>query len=243
MDQYCIPVNKADYEKNIRGILQTFRDILNGTKENDISLLNYYKGIPINYPATLIGIDNEFVEFGTHPYQAVAIRNDGSTFLKSAHFPREILAEVFYVRVPRQEVSLKNFLYTEVLAENRNYVRVALNEPTDTSVELETRSARGRLVDICLRSAAVDLPRELPIRPGAIARLRLALPMGAGNPELRIDVLGKMAKGTVEGGASRCVFDLQGDAAVEARIARFIGHRQTEIVSEIREAFWAASPT
>lgn len=239
MDQYCNAVDKADYDKNIRKILDVFRKVRSGELENDISFLNYYKGIPINYPATVLGIDNEFVEFETHAYQAVAIRNDRSTFVKSSHFPQEILAEVFFIEVAKREVSLKNFLYTHVLAEHRNYVRVSLNPARRIEVDHAHQQIRGLLVDVCLKSAAVDLPRATVARPGTISRLHLMLPMGAGNPDIEIDVLAKVSKTSVEDGANRCVFDLQGDSAVEARIARFIGHRQTEIVAEIREAYWA----
>ncbi|HEY3489285.1 MAG TPA: hypothetical protein VGK27_04065 [Candidatus Deferrimicrobiaceae bacterium] len=239
MDQYCNPVDKADYGRNIQDILDVFRKIHAGEIENDLSLLNYYKGIPINYPASVLGIDHEFVEFETHAYQAVAIDCDKSTFIKSGHFRHEILAEAFYVRVPEREVSLKNFLYTKVLAENRNFVRVALQEKREIEVDYAGRLIRGNLVDICLKSAAIDLPRDCPVRPGTISRLRLTLPMGPDTPDLALDVLASASKSWPEGDLSRCVFDLQGDSVGEGRIARFIGHRQTEIVAEIREAFWA----
>jgi hypothetical protein len=239
MDEYCNPVDKADYGRNIREILDVFRRILAGEIENDISMLNYYKGIPINYPATILGIDNEFVEFETHAYQAIAIRNDRSTFIKSSHFRQEMLAEVFYVKVPSREVSLKNFLFTQVLAENRNYVRVALQRAREIEVDYAHQQMKGNLVDVCLKSAAVDLAPGFFLRPGTISRLHMSLPMGPGNPDTLLDVLARASKATPGRNATRCIFELQGDAAFEARIARFIGHRQTEIVNEIREAFWA----
>ncbi len=239
MNEYCNPVDKADYGGSIREILDVFRRIMSGEIDNDISMLNYYKGIPINYPAEILGIDNEFVEFRTHAYQTIAIRQDKSTFIKSGHFPKEILAEVFYVKVPSREVSLKNFLYTQVLAENRNYVRVALQQARATEIDYAHQQIQGNLVDVCLKSAAVDLPAGFIVRPGTISRLHITLPMGAGNPDLSFEVLAKVSKSTAGRNLTRCVFDLQGDVAFEARIARFIGHRQTEIVNEIREAFWA----
>jgi hypothetical protein len=239
MDEYCNPVDKAGYGRSIREILDVFRRIRAGEIENDLSMLNYYKGIPINYPATVLGIDNEFVEFETHAYQAVAIRNDGSTFLKSSHFRQEILAEVFYVKVTSREVSLKNFLYTQVLAENRNYVRVALQKARDIEIDYAHQQIKGKLIDVCLKSAAVDLAPGFFVRPGTVSRLHIVLPMGPGNPDLDLDALAVVAKAKHGREATRCIFDLQGDVAVEARIARFIGHRQTEIVNEIREAYWA----
>jgi hypothetical protein len=240
MDEYCKPVDKAAYARGIREILDIFRRIRAGELENDLSMLNYYKGIPINYPASILEIDREFVEFETHAYQAVAIRNDRSTFIKSAHFPQDLLAEVFYVKVPAREVSLKNFLYTQVLAENRSYVRVALQKAREIEIDYEHSTIRGQLVDVNMKSAAIDLSPGTFVRPGTVSRLHILLPMGAGAPELELDVLGMASKSVPSRGGTRCVFDLQADIADEARIARFIGHRQTEIVAEIREAFWSA---
>ena len=240
MDEYCRPVDKADYGGSIREILDVFRRIRAGELDNDISMLNYYKGIPINYPASILDIDNEFVEFETHAYQAVAIRHDQSTFIKSHHLRQEILAEVFFVKLPACEVSLKNFLYTQVFAENRNYVRVALPKSREIEIDYAHQQVKGQLVDVCLKSAAVDLPPGLVVREGTVSRLHILLPMGSGNPELALDVHA-MASKTIPGkNGNRCVFDLQSDVAAEGRIARFIGHRQTEIVAEIREAVWAA---
>ncbi len=239
MDEYCNPVDKAAYGASIREILDVFRRILAGELDNDISMLNYYKGIPINYPATILGIDNEFVEFETHAYQTIAIGHDKSTFIKSSHFRQEILAETFYVKIPSREVSLKNFLFTKVLAENRNYVRVALQQARTIEVDYAHQQLKGNLVDVCLKSAAVDLPPGFVLRPGTFSRIHMMLPMGTGNPDLSIDVPARASKATAGRNATRCIFDLQGDLPDEARIARFIGHRQTEIVNEIREAFWA----
>jgi hypothetical protein len=239
MDEYCRPVDKSDYGLNIQRIIETFRKIAAGELAGDISLLNYYKGIPINYPATILSIDKEFVEFATHPYQAIAILSDRSTFVKSSHFRHDLLAETFYVKVPEAEVSLKNFLFTRVLAEDRNYVRVALPEQRPVEVGFERNVLEGQLLDICLKSAAILLPPDAPISAGAIARLRLSLPMGEGNEEVSLQVLAKASLSTRLPDAARWVFDLQGDSTVEGRIARFIGHRQSEIVREIRETFWA----
>jgi hypothetical protein len=239
MDEYCRPVDKGEYEKHIRDILDVFRRVRSGELDNDISMLNYYKGIPIGYPATILDIDRDFVEFETHAYQAIAIRNDNSTFLKSRHLRHDLLAEVFYIKVPAREVSLKNFLYTRVLAENRNYVRVALQKPREIDVDYAHQQMTGRLVDVCMKSAAVDLAADFHMRPGTVSRLHMTLPMGIGEPELPIDVLATVSKAIAGPDSVRCIFDLQGDAGNDSRIARFIGHRQTEIVAEIREAIWA----
>lgn len=238
MYEYCGPVDRAAYGMHIREILDVFRRVREGEIENDISLLNYYKGVPINYPATILDIDREFVEFDTHAYQAVAIRNDRSAFIKSRHFPHDLLAEAFYVKVASHEVSLKNFLYTRVLAEGRNYVRVALQSPREIEIDYSHLQIKGRLLDICQKSAAVDLAAGFRVRPGTVSRLRMMLPMGAGAPDLPVDVLATVSKATPGADALRCVFDLQCDTGNDARIARFIGHRQTEIVAEIREAIW-----
>jgi hypothetical protein len=239
MYEYCGPVDRAEYGLHIREILEVFRRVRAGELENDISLLNYYKGVPINYPAKVLDIDREFVEFETHAYQAVAIRNDRSAFIKSAHLRHDLVAEAFYVKVPTCEVSLKNFLYTRILAENRNYVRVALQAPRLIDIDYAHLQITGRLLDICQKSAAVDLASGFRVRPGTVSRLRMALPMGPGGPDMPIDVLATVSKAIPGPDALRCVFDLQCDVANDGRIARFIGHRQTEIVAEIREAIWA----
>jgi hypothetical protein len=48
-----------------------------------VTLLNTYRGFPINYPAYVIAVDRGMVGLNVHPHQAVCMALEGKTHLQS----------------------------------------------------------------------------------------------------------------------------------------------------------------
>jgi hypothetical protein len=97
------------------------------SENQEIRLVNVYKGIPISYPATILEISSDTMHIKTSRIQVVCLYRDRETYIQS-EYPRNIHARVKDVNLVLSEVILHQFDYVNVLGTRTN-VRV---EPGET---------------------------------------------------------------------------------------------------------------
>src|SRR5512138_524782 len=89
----------VDVHKDEKAILDVLTGILNGDLSNDLRVLNYYKEIPVSYDAEIVHIDDDLVEMRVHQHQAVVMYVEKITFLKSSHFPHDVVAKIYKANI------------------------------------------------------------------------------------------------------------------------------------------------
>jgi hypothetical protein len=227
---------KSSLDEDRTAIIAGFQDIIKRGLRPAFRLVNYYKGLPISYPATIVEMANGTLELDVHQQQAVAIDRTRRVFIKCDYFDAPILAEVQNANVRRMTASLRNFTFVEIMAERRDALRLELDPPTEAEISCELVKLSGKLSDLSLGGFSIRPAERCPIEKGVEVRLRVMIPNLLQNTLTGIDTLACHVETIKETNYDICRFSFQGDTQSEAAISRFIFQRQVELIREIKEA-------
>ncbi|MBI2353782.1 MAG: PilZ domain-containing protein [Deltaproteobacteria bacterium] len=222
------------YDDDQTRILACFRELLKQGKTR-VSLINYYKGLPISYPATIAVVDRDVLDLDIHPQQAVAINKDRYAFIRCPAFSHVVGAHVHYVNVRKQAATLKGFFFAELMAERRNAIRLELDPPTEAVFELQGESLQGRLVDLSMSGAAVRFEQPPSFEDGFETMLQFMLPNIIQNTLAKVKAPARHLGTTELDGAYLLKFSIAPDKALEQQISHYIFQRQVEIIRELKE--------
>ena len=196
-------------------ILKTFSEMATGRLKCDLRLLNYYQEIPVSYGATIRAVDNDSVELSVHEHQAVLIKRDNSTLIKSRHFPKELGVHSYaaYTNIAKNIVVLDNFAFAQIRAERREAVRVKINGPIPVIISSEDLTIDGTLACISGNGIAVQYLEALPLNSGQLSHLTFDL------LEISLVVKGSFVRTeTTETAGTIHVFRLEPDKAADKLI-------------------------
>lgn len=211
-----------------------FRDIIKDGLRVQLKLVNYFKGLPISYPATPIEMTGSVLELDVHPQQAVALEQTGCAFIKCSYFDRPMLADVKDADVRRMMATLSNFRFVEILAEQRVSLRLKLEPPCDAQIIGDGEPVDGKVLDISLGGASIRPSRPSFLREGKETQLKVMVPnlLQGGDTELEVKAT-VVAIGRDDGEV--CRFSFESDPHVEGVISRFIFQRQVDLIRELKE--------
>jgi hypothetical protein len=237
MDSHsCHAKIKKSVDDDRATIVAGFQDIIKRGIRTRFRLLNYYKGLPISYPATIVELNNGILELDVHQQQTVAIERTKLVFIKCDYFDSAILAEVQSADIRRMTASLRNFKFVEIMAERRDALRLELETPTEAEISHDTTKLSGRLFDISLGGFSIRTDERCPVGKDEDVRLRVMIPNLLQNTLTGVETNACHLETTNEGNDFICRFSFQADAQSETTISRFIFQRQVEIIREIKEA-------
>ncbi len=220
---------------SLEEILGSFRRLLAAPPPREFTLLNFYKGVRIEYPAEVVGVSEAFVIARVHPVQEAAIRVIGRTFAKGERFPCEVLADAKAPDPPDGTARLFVLRHVAILADRREFLRVQFSPPPKADVIHKGSRFDGRLLDVSPRSAAVLMSANMPLKDGYRARIRASVgAFGEGAP-IPLDAEGDVVRIAEEGGLRRVVFALLPDPRVEHTVSGIVARRQMEILREMKE--------
>lgn len=223
-------------EADTASIINVFSEIDAGHLKCDISLLNYYNEVPVNYSATISAIDNDSLELSVHGCQAVVIKLDNSTLIKSKHFPKELGVHCYaaYVSVPKKTVILHNFAYAQIRAERREAVRVSINKPIQVNFSYNNVSINGTMVDISRAGVSVYSTEV----PAIDTDQSIVLFFNIMNTLLT--VRGSFVRTAKSESYDQIyIFQIKPDMKFETVISQFIYQRQIEIIQDLKDALVA----
>lgn len=205
----------------------------NGLK---VSLTNYYMGLPITYPATILGVERGNLDLDVSPQQAVAIATDHYTLIRSDVFPFPVVAHVQYINVKKHAASLNKLCYVEVLAEQRTAVRLNLEPPIRATIQFEDLNVIGDLVDISTLGLAMLVDEYVDLASGTEMTVKFMLP----DPVLQKHTLVKVPAtlvGIAENASPyRYKFRIAPEKHHEQLISRFSFQRQVEIIRGLKDS-------
>lgn len=201
-----------------------------------VTITNYFNGLPITYPATILGVERGNVDLDVNPQQAVAISSDHYTLIRSKLFKFPIAAHVQYVNIKKHVVSLNKLCFVEVLAEKRAAVRLNLEPPVRATLQYEDQDITCFLVDISTQGVAVTRDDFVMLEPGAEMSIKFMLP----DPILLKQTLIKVPATLVDivGNSSpyRYRFKIFPEKHQEQLISRYSFQRQVEIIRALKDA-------
>lgn len=203
--------------------------IQKGTLKNDLRLLNFYREVPVSYGAEVLTVEPDTAELLVHQVQAVVIDQERLTILKSAHFPRDVIARANYVSVEKSRVLVSQPSYAVVRADRRMSVRVELESSVCVSFYGQDEPVEGKLHDMSLTGISIRVPSDPGIDLSEKGELMVTLPAGT------ITVPASLLKVIQIQDGCRLVFEIEPDRTAELSISKFIFQRQVEIIKELKE--------
>lgn len=215
-------------QKDEAAILEVLTAIKGKKLSNDLTLLNYFKEIPISFPASLDYIDSHSVELTVHPSQAVAMLDQKMTFVKSAHLPHGVVAKVQKVRLDTKQALIARLSYANIRSERRESVRVKVVAEHNVIFRGDSFSFGGTLHDISLTGLSF-VTSQCPQIDDEIEGEATIFLSGA-----TVNVPAKLLRIIDEEMGKKYILKLDPNPRAENSIGQFIFKQQSEIIKELK---------
>jgi hypothetical protein len=218
-----------DIHKDEKAIIDVLKGIFSGELKNDLRILNYYKEIPVSYGATISHIDEDLVEMLVHQHQAVVMYVEKTAFLKSDHFPHDVLANVYKANINKCIGLFHNFSYAQIRAERRRFVRVQIVDPVKVNFRRIDKNFDGQMIDVSIGGLSLETSEKIDIDIDTAGILTAELPTG------KLEMPGRLLKiASLEKGYCY-IFEIEASPRIETAISQFIFQKQVEIIRELKD--------
>jgi len=212
--------------------------ILKANPKRVLYLINYYKGLPLSYPATIAAIERDTIDLDVKAEQALTIEQSRSAFIRSSLFKHDVFAQALYVNVKKQAASFVKFSYVEIMAERRNFIRLALEPNPDTVIATPLGIIEGNLCDISLSGLNISIHHSCPLTINTEASIKFMLRQIEQNPDLQVGVPARLIAVKDDYPPYSCKFSICPDKYLERQLSHYIFQRQIEIIREIKDRIW-----
>ncbi len=219
----------ADLKKDESAILETLSAVMEDRIANDLKLLNYFREVPINFGAAIDQIDRGMVEMTVHQLQAVLMREQKETFLRSSHFEHDVIARVMRADSDRNFAFLSHFSYVEIFADRRAHVRVEVSENIAAIFSAGELRLQGMIRDISIGGMAFTTQEQQGFEENIKGKIGFSL---RGNKLEFPAILMRMEDDTPE---KRFIVRYTPDNKSEEIISHFVFQTQSEIIRELKE--------
>lgn len=226
---------QTNFDDDQADILKTFLEKAVSKQAAKVTLINYHKGLPIMYPATVIAVERGTLDLDVHPQQAVVINDGRYTLIRSKLFPFAIAAHVQYVNIKKHAVSLNRLCYVEILAEKRNAVRLELDPPVQASIMHENQEIVGTLIDISVHGLAMKLDHYVQLETGADASIHFMLPELVLQKHILTVVPATLVAIDEPAPPYLARFKISPDKHQEQLLSRYVFQRQVEVIHGLKE--------
>lgn len=226
----------TNFDDDQEAILKSLLASIKSKDGSKVTLTNYYRGLPITYPATIVGVEHGNVDLDVNPQQAIAIASDHYTLLRSNSLQYPVVAHVQYVNVRKSAVSLNKLGYVDVLAEQRAAVRLDLDPPVRATILHDGREIAGQLVNISTQGLAMTVEEYTSMEKGTETTIRFMLPDNVLMKQTLIKLSAEFVAVSEEGSPYRYRFKISPEKHHEQLISRYGFQRQVEIIKVLKDA-------
>jgi hypothetical protein len=210
--------------------------ILKANPKKTLKLINYYKGLPLYYPATIVSIDRGTLDLDIKAEQAFAIEKSRSVFIRSPLFKYDVFAQAQFVNIKKRAVSLVKFSYVEIMAERRNFIRVAPESQPITTITSPMGLIDGHLYDISLSGFNIVIQHSVPLDIDSEVSTGFKLKNIEQGLNFAVNVPARLINITGDKLPRSYKFTFNPDKSLERQLSQYIFQRQIEIIKEIKEA-------
>lgn len=198
-----------------------------------VRLLNYYKEVPISGTANSIRFEDNRIFCRTNETQARAISLSSNTIANFTSLPHDIHAAARYDD-ETMEVVLSDFSVVNVLASQRESIRVRMHIPHSVVIEVGPHRIKGRIQDLSLVGCAIVITNGERLGDFSYMNIQLDVPLKAGKEPVSVRVAAKLTKVFRDNALSTCIFLFDHDKSSEDQIGKIVAMRQMEIIRELK---------
>ena len=209
--------------------------ILQAHQKKPLKLINYYKGIPLSYPATIVSINKGIVDLDVHEMQAFTIEKTHSAFIRSPLFKHDLFAQSQYVNIAKKAATFVKFSYVEIMAERRSFVRVGVEGRLAVTITTPQGLVEGVLADVSLSGIGVLIDHTCPLEAGADTTVQFTLRSPETGQAIPASIAAVMVSVSGERPPYSYRFNFTLEKLLERQISQYIFQRQVEIIREVKE--------
>lgn len=225
-------VTVKDGKSDSEAIVKVFGEIAAGKLKSDIRLINYYDEVPVSYNSTITAVETDSVELAVHEHQALIIKHDNSTLIKSKHFHNELGVHCYaaYVNTAKKVAVLHNFAYAQIRAERREAVRVRVRGKIPVTFSYDNVTVEGNMIDISGNGISFQselVPSTNSDQSGLLSFTLNGTPLEVPGSFVRVNTRGN--DGNI------CMLQMKLDRKNDTVIGQFIYQRQIEIILQLKE--------
>lgn len=225
---------QSTFDEDQAEIIHTFKKELARHPNFKITLINYYRGLPVSCPADIISIEKDIIDLDVAPYQAFTMRDHHYTFIRSKLLKHDVHANVQYVNLSRRAASLRKFCYVEIMAERRDFIRLELEKPQNATFRTKEGLAKGKLVEISINGACVQIFNSCHMEIGEETTLTFMLRNAVQQVDYTMKTPATLVGVDEDILPKRYRFTISPDKTLDREIARYLFQRQIEIIQEIK---------
>ena len=205
-----------------------------------ITLLNYYKGVPIIYGTSLRRFDLNTATLNVHKYQAVCLALEGRTRIRSKILSLAVQANVLAVDAAAGTARLTDLRSVAYTPERRLPVKPDPAQPVEVELMAQNWTVHGKLEEISLLSLSVYLPAsqiffepEIVFQENSGLQLRLRLP----SAEQSLELTGQVIQGAPQENDYTLGIRLAANPGVSQAIQDYLLQRQAAAVQELKATY------
>lgn len=205
-----------------------------------LRLYNSFRGVPINYDATITRLLPKAVTMTVHPHQAVCITLEKRTFIEIDALHGTVRAYPLEVHLAEKEVVLNRFAIANRTIGRRLYMRVQPREPLRVQITHDQTSVFATMADLSTKGIgiftfAARLEQVHAFSPGDEITVDAQLP-GSTRP---VHMLGKVTHITQGQGdlVLRIGVQTTPNPASDAIVSSYILNRRNEIMAELDSTY------
>ncbi|HEY4745196.1 MAG TPA: hypothetical protein VIH45_11095 [Desulfuromonadaceae bacterium] len=206
----------------------TMRRMINKT----VTLLNYYKELPVSYTARLLQYDQKgHATFACHPAQARLIDYDRYTIVRSGDYAFK--ASLIDVNEPtaahsqRQKRRFSRFLPVEIFTDQRNLLRVEYDKPINVAISFNGARFQAQMIESSATSFRIKPLPELPMENRDKGKVSFRLPLSDGAIQIEAEAM------LLKKSSDNQIFCMDVSRAQETAMMKYINQRQVEIIKEL----------
>ena len=198
-------------------------------------LLNAYKGIPLVYKATLLGIDGVGARFETEPPSSICLSWDSHTIILDDRNTNAIQARVANFDILTGIAELVDLAYVDRGIGHRTMVRVEPEEALPVEVCRGELAIPGDIIDISLTGFGIrtSASEAKSLQLGDIVRANTRM------MDQPVSPLGTIINIRKERDSIRLALHFVEDVTIPIVIARYVIHRRAEIHRDVRNIYYA----
>jgi hypothetical protein len=127
-------------------LLNLFSSLI--SEQKPVMMYNTYRGLPFNYDADILAVEQGNVATRVHRHQAISMALEGFTHLQASTLPQVIRANVVDVDFRKKQAILNEFSGAGNAVGKRTKVRVQPSESLEAEIYDGRRRIRGRIADL-----------------------------------------------------------------------------------------------
>jgi len=219
-------------------ILACLRKNLN--EQRPVTLYNTYEGIPITYEAEVAMVHPAFIGLVVHPYQAVCIKLERRTYLKSKLIPELVRAHPVSIDYTNRVVLLRHLKIPNSIAKDLHHSWVAPEKAVDVAILSGKTDLSGQLMEIAVIEnndirVVVSVTENSGLRRHEKVKLSFSLDSG-GKP---VRVSGEVLSLVKIRNQKLKRLEIEGKAAMkdEITILAFIAKREDQIRGKLEKTY------